>query len=324
MLSSSKPVIAVCAVRTGCGKSQLTLKIAKLLKQHGKNAVIARHPMPYGKLEEQSCQRFESSEDLLAGKCTVEEREEYEPLVREGFAVYAGVDYEKILRSAEKEADVVIWDGGNNDFSFYKPDLLFCVADALRPGHELLYHPGESNFRMADVIIINKASSADRGAVEKILANAKALNPKALVIEANSEISAEGIERIRGKKVIAVEDGPSITHGGLPFGAACLIAKKHDAVLADSSAHAVGSIKETFRKFPHLHNVLPAMGYSKRQLAELERTINKTPADFVVSGTPADLSRLIKCNKPIIQVSYSIQEIGKLSIEQLLKKKRFI
>lgn len=324
MLQSSKPVIAVCAVRTGCGKSQLTLKIAKILKARGKKPAIVRHPMPYGNLKAQELERFARASDLKKGNCTVEEREEFEPLIRAGLTVYAGVDYAKILRSAEKEADVVIWDGGNNDFPFYKPDLMFCVADALRPGHELLYHPGESNFRAADVIVVNKMNSASPKGVEQLLENAKSFNPKALLIEANSEISAEGLERIKGKRVIVVEDGPSITHGGLPLGAASIAVARNSAFIADCSKHAAKSIKETFRKFPHLHNVLPAMGYSKKQLSELERTINRTEADFVVSGTPADLSRLIKCNKPIIQVNYSIEEIGKPSIEQVLKKRQLI
>ncbi|MDO8646897.1 MAG: cyclic 2,3-diphosphoglycerate synthase [Candidatus Diapherotrites archaeon] len=319
-IKSNKLVIAVTATRTGAGKSQTTRRIAEILRDAGKRVVIIRHPMPYGILKDEICERFAKISDLEKFKCTIEEREEYEPLITERFVVYAGVDYGKILHEAEKEADIIINDGGNNDFYFLEPNLNICVTDPFRAGHELLYHPGETNFRMANVILINKVNTAPRESVKIILQNAKAVNPKALVVKVGSEIFAENPGRIKGKRVIAIEDGPSVTHGGLPFGVASIIAKKQKAILANPEKHSVGSIKETFKKFPHLHNILPAMGYGKKQLEELEKTINNTPADFVLSGTPIDLSRILKVNKPIIHVSYSLKEMQKPSLEQILKK----
>src|SRR3989344_553528 len=318
-LESKKPVIAVCAVRTGSGKSQTTRKIAELLKNAGKKVAIVRHPMPYGNLEKQVCQKFASFKDLKKQNCTIEEREEYEPLVKEGFTVFAGVDYEKILAKAAREADVIIFDGGNNDLPFFKTTLHITVLDPLRQGHETSYHPGEANLRMADVLLINKMNSASFKAVQRLVESARLANPKAIILKANSELHSEGIEKIRGKRVIAVEDGPSVTHGGLPFGVATLMAKRQKAKLVSVERNASGSLRQTFQKFKHLHNVLPAMGYSKQQLRELQQAINSTKADFVISGTPIDLRRILRINKPIIHVSYELKELGKPNLKAVLK-----
>jgi len=320
MLKSEKPVIAVCAVRTGCGKSQTTRKIAELLVAHKKTTVAIRHPMPYGDLTEQIVERFGSYDDLETFKCTIEEREEYEPHIAKGIVVYAGVDYEKILRAAEKEAEVILWDGGNNDLSFYKPDMLIVVADPLRAGHELLYYPGEVNLRMADVVVINKMDSAKKADVEIVKKNIKSVNPSALIIEANSPVSVDSPEVIKGKKVLVVEDGPTLTHGGMKYGAGFVAAQKVGVKeIIDPRPFAVRSILETFRKYPQTSQVLPAMGYGDEQIKDLEETINACPVDAVIIATPIDLSKLININKPSVRVSYKLEEIGEVTLESVLK-----
>lgn len=321
MLKSSKPVVAVCAVRTGCGKSQTSRKIVDYYKEKGVRVVAVRHPMPYGDLAKQAVQRFASYEDFKKHNCTIEEREEYEPYVERGLVIYAGVDYEKILREAEKEADIIIWDGGNNDIPFYKPNLHIVVTDPHRAGHEISYHPGEVNFRMADVIIINKIDTSQEGAVETIENNIQRFNPIAIVIKANSSFEVEDPNLIEGKRVLVVEDGPTLTHGGMAYGVGVVAAKKCKAKeLIDPRPFAVGSIKETFVKFKHLTNLLPAMGYGEEQRKELEETINKSDAETVVIGTPVDLGRLLKINKPATRVSYYLDEIGKPDLEEILRK----
>ena len=306
MIESSKKVVSICAVRTGCGKSPLTKRITKILKDKGKKFVVIRHPMPYGDLVKQAVQRFETLEDLDKHECTIEEREEYEPHIRNGVVVYAGVDYGAILGEAEKEADVILWDGGNNDFSFYKPDLLFVVADALRPGHELKYYPGETNFRMADIIVVNKVSENPEGA-DKIRINAAKYNPGAKIMDTDMELIADEEMDIKGKKVLVVEDGPTVTHGGMAFGAGYNFAKKSGAEIIDPRPHAVGSLKETFEKFPHLKEVLPAMGYFGQQLKDLEESINRSGAEVVVAGTPIDLKRVINPDIPLLHITYNIK-----------------
>jgi len=323
MIKSKKPVISICAVRTGAGKSQTSRKVAKVLKEHGERVVAIRHPMPYGNLKEEIVQRFADYIDLEKNKCTIEEREEYEPWIERGIIIYAGVDYEKILREAEKEADVIIWDGGNNDLPFYKPDLHIVVTDPHRAGHELLYHPGEANFRMADVIVINKMDSAPKEGVEKVLGNIKKFNPRAIVIKADSKIITEGDVYLHGKKVLVVEDGPTLTHGGMKYGAGIVAAKRAGAKVVSPVKSAVGSIKKTYDKYKHVHDVLPAMGYGEKQIKELETTINKVNADVVIDATPVKLAKLIKINKPVVSVDYVLKELG-LTLEKVLKKKRFI
>jgi predicted GTPase len=321
MVASTKPVIAVCAVRTGCGKSQTSRYVSNFLRKAGKKVVAVRHPMPYGDLAKQAVQRFATYEDCAKHECTIEEREEYESHIKNGTIVYAGVDYEAILRQAEKEADVVIWDGGNNDVPFYKPDLWITVADPLRPGHEMSYHPGEANFRAADVILINKANTAKPEDVEKVAANAKLHNPKATVIRASSDVVCEKPELIKGKKVLVVEDGPTITHGGMPYGAGKVAADKYGAKeLIDGRPFAVGSIKDTYKKYPHIGTLLPAMGYYPEQIKELEDTINKSNAEVVLIGTPFDLARLIKINKPTVYVGYELVDMGKPTVADVLQK----
>jgi len=320
MLKANVPVIAVCAVRTGAGKSQTTRKVAKILQSMGKKVVVVRHPMPYGDLREQVVQRFASYEDLDRYKCTIEEREEYEPHIERGIVVYAGVDYEKILRKAESECDVLIWDGGNNDIPFYKPDLHIVVADPHRPGHEVKYHPGETNLRMADVVIINKVDTANPENVEAVKNSIREVNPDADIIEACSPISTEKPEMIRGKSVLVVEDGPTLTHGEMRYGAATIAARRFGAKeIVDPEPYAVGSIKKTFKKYPHLKNVLPAMGYGKTQIEELEQTINKVPCDLVLAGTPINLERVMNVNKPLHRVRYELEEIGKPNLEDMIK-----
>jgi predicted GTPase len=321
MLKSTKPVIAVCAVRTGSGKSQTSRYVTNVLKAAGKKVVAVRHPMPYGDLAKQRVERLATYEDLKKFECTIEEREEYESHIKQGTVVYAGVDYEAILREAEKEADVIIWDGGNNDTPFYAPDLWITVADPLRPGHEVSYYPGETNFRAADIIVINKANTAKAEGIETVLKNAKALNPKATVIRAASEVVAEKPELIKGKKVLVVEDGPTITHGGMPYGAGKVAADKYGAgQLIDGRPFAVGSIKATYAKYPHIGTLLPAMGYYPEQVKELEETINKSNADVVLIGTPFDLARLIKINKPTCYVGYELVDMDKPSLKELMAK----
>jgi predicted GTPase len=319
MLKSKLPVVSVCAVRTGSGKSQTSRQVAKILKSKGLRVAAIRHPMPYGDLREQIWERFASYDDLNKYSCTIEEREEYEPHIDNGIMVYAGVDYEKILREAEKEADVIVWDGGNNDWSFYVPDLNIVVADPHRAGHELLYHPGETNLRMADVIIINKEDTADPQKVKQVKENIKLVNPRATVLDAESPITADKPELVRGKRVLVIEDGPTITHGGMPFGAGMVYAKKFGArEFVDPRPYAVGSIKEAYRKYPHLGAILPALGYSEKQVAELKETIDKVPCDVVVIGTPIDLRRVVSINQPTVRVKYDLKVLGPVSLEQIL------
>jgi predicted GTPase len=321
MLKSEVPVVSVCAVRTGSGKSQTSRQVAKILKSKGLSVAAIRHPMPYGDLRKQICERFASYADLDKYECTIEEREEYEPHIDNGIIVYAGVDYEKILREAEKEADVIVWDGGNNDTSFYKPDLNIVVADPHRAGNELTYYPGETNLRMANVVIINKVDTADPQKVDLVRANVRAVNPTATVLEAASPITADNPDAVRGKRALVIEDGPTITHGGMAFGAGVVFAKKFGAAeLVDPRPYAVGSIKEAYRKYPHLGAVLPALGYDSKQVEELKQTIDRTPCDIVVIGTPIDLRRVITINKPTVRVKYELQVLGSISLEQILSQ----
>lgn len=307
MLHSTKPVISICAVRTGSGKSQTARKILDILKKTGKRVVAVRHPMPYGDLEKQKVQRFASYADLDRHKCTIEEREEYEPYTSRGFVVYAGVEYEAILKEAEKEADIIIWDGGNNDFSFYKPDLEIVVLDPLRSGDELKYYPGAINFRRGHVLIINKMDSATEEQIALLKANIRKYNPNAKVILADSKLTAAQLD-LKGKRVLAVEDGPTTTHGGVKTGAACVFAQRNSAVLVDPRKYACGEIKKTFNEYPGIGTLLPAMGYSQKQIKDLEETINRVPCDAVVSGTPISLAKLIKINKPMVTVTYDLEE----------------
>ena len=321
MIKSTKPVIAVCAVRTGSGKSQTTRKVIEILHQAGKKVVAIRHPMPYGNLVEQKVQRFAKMEDLDKHKCTIEEREEYEPHVARGNVIYAGVDYEAILREAEKEADIIVWDGGNNDMPFYKPDLHITVADPHRPGDELFYYPGEANLRMADVIVINKIDTADSEDVRAVRESIFEVNPDAMVIEAASPIFVEDYHLIQGKSVLAVEDGPTLTHGEMTYGAAVVAAEKFGAAeLVDPRPYTVGTITKTYEKYPEIGTLLPAMGYGDKQVKDLETTINKTECDVVIIGTPIDLRKIIKINKPAVRVTYDLQEIGKPDLMDALKK----
>ncbi|MEM2280494.1 MAG: cyclic 2,3-diphosphoglycerate synthase [Candidatus Bathyarchaeia archaeon] len=320
MLKAKVPVVSVGAVRTGCGKSQTSQRVAKILKDKGLNVVVVRHPMPYGDLRRQVCQRFATHEDLDRYNCTIEEREEIEPHLENGVIVYAGVDYERILREAEGEADIIVWDGGNNDIPFYKPDLHIVVTDPHRAGHELAYHPGETNLRMANVVIINKVDTAAPENVNCVKENVKKVNPKAIILEAASPITADKPELIKGKRVLVIEDGPTLTHGEMPYGAATILAEQLDASeLIDPRPYAVGSIKEAYKQYPHLGNVLPALGYGEKQIAELNETIANTPCDVVVIGTPVDLRRLITINKPTVRVKYELKVLGPLSLEQVLE-----
>ena len=320
MLGSIKPVVAVCATRTGCGKSQTSRKIGQELLDAGLRVALIRHPMPYGDLEAMRVQRFATLEDIDASHPTIEEREEYEEPVRLGMVMYAGVDYEAIMRQAEEEADVIIWDGGNNDFPFIAPDLLIVVADALRPGHELLYHPGETNVRMADVVVINKVDSAEAHNVERVLENVESVNPLAKVIFAKSPTTLDPGPSLRGAHVLVVEDGPTLTHGGMPFGAGLVAARAAGAAsIVDPRPFAVGSIRELFATWPQLANVLPAMGYSDEQLSELEATINAADCDVVVTGTPFDLGRLITSRHPIRHVRYELEEVGSPTLAEVLE-----
>jgi len=320
MLKSKRPMIAICAVRTGCGKSQTSQKISQILHDMGIKFVAIREPMPYGDLVEQTAMRMATYEDLAKHKCTIEEREEYEAYVEKGFIIWTGVDYEKILREAEKEADVIVWDGGNNEISFYVPDLQIVVADPLRPGHEITYHPGEVNARIADVVIINKVNSAKKEDVETVRKNIKKINPRAIIIESNSKVTVEEPEKAKGKKVLVVEDGPTLTHGGTSYGAGIVAAEQLGCEIIDPRPYAVGTIKETYKEFPNLGKVLPAMGYSDEQMKELEDTINNAEVDAVLVGTPFDLARLLKINKPSTRVRYEIDEIGKPDLKEIVEK----
>jgi predicted GTPase len=320
MLKSKLPVVAVCAVRTGAGKSPVSRSVSRSLKKLMGRVVVIRHPMPYGDLSEQVCERFASYEDLKRYDCTIEEREEYEPHIDIGNVVYAGVDYEKILREAEKEADVILWDGGNNDMSFYKPDLQIVVADPLRAGHELLYYPGETNLRMADIVVINKVDSATPQDLEIVRRNIKAVRPQAQIIEAESEIKVEDPKAIKGKRVVAVEDGPTVTHGGMKEGAGAVAARRFGAKeLIDPKPYAVGSIRSTYEKYPHLGKVLPAMGYGEKQIAELKETIQRINFDTLIIGTPIDLRRVMEISKPAVRVRYEVRELTKPTLEDVLR-----
>jgi len=321
MIKSTKPVVAICAVRTGSGKSQTTRKALSILRDKGRRVVAVRHPMPYGDLSEQICQRFESIADMEKHKCTIEEMEEYEPHIAMGAVVYAGVDYEKILREAEKEADVVLWDGGNNDTPFFKPDLYITVADPHRPGHELAYYPGRINFERADVIVINKIDTADKNGIDTVVAHVKEYNPKAKIVMAKSPVTVEKPELIKGKRVLVIEDGPTLTHGGMKIGAGTVAAQQCGAAaLVDPRPYIVGKMKETFEKYPDIGTLLPAMGYSKQQIRDLEATVNACECDSVIIGTPIDLGRIIKINKPHTRVTYELVEVGSPNLKELLAK----
>ncbi len=322
MLPSTKPVVAVCAVRTGSGKSQTTRKVAEVLRAKGRRVVVCRHPMPYGDLVAQEVQRFQTIEDLARHRCTIEEMEEYEPHLRRGTVVFAGVDYAKILRAAEQEADVVLWDGGNNDTPFFRPDLHLVVADPLRAGHEVTYYPGRVNFERAHAIVINKMDSAGSEGVRTIEANARKMNPKAILVHANSPVSASDPSKIRGRRVVCIEDGPTCTHGDMAYGAAVVAAKRLGAKeILDPRPHAVGSIAETYRKYPSTGAVLPAMGYGEAQVRDLEATVNAVPGcECVIVGTPIDLGRLVKFKADHVRVTYELEEIGKPDLAELLAK----
>ena len=321
-IKSSKPVVSVCAARTGSGKSQTTRRVAELLMARGYTVAAIRHPMPYGDLVKQAVQRFANYKDLAAQNCTIEEREEYEPHIARGILVYAGVDYERILRQAEAEVDVILWDGGNNDLSFYQSDLHIVVVDPHRPGHELTYHPGETNLLMADVVVINKVDTADRDAVMTVRENVRSRNPGAILIEAASPIFVDDPAAIRGKRVLVVEDGPTLTHGEMAYGAGWVAARRFGAAeIIDPRPFATGTIAQTYAKYPTTGSVLPAMGYGDKQMRELERTINRSDADLVLIGTPIDLGRLLKLNKPSQRIRYELQEIGQPTLDEVLAKR---
>ena len=319
-IKSTKPVVAICAVRTGVGKSQTTRRVVDILRQEGLKVAAIRHPMPYGDLAKQAVQRFATLEDLDKEQCTIEEREEYAPHIENGTLVFAGVDYEAILRKAEQEADVILWDGGNNDFSFYKADLYITLADPHRPGHECLYYPGEVNVRLADVIIINKCDSARPEFVAKVAENCRNLNPKATILYADSPMIADNPELIKGKRVLVVEDGPTLTHGEMGYGAGFLAAQKYGAAeIVDPRPFAVGSLLDTFQPWAHLGPILPAMGYSEKQCKELEETIAKADVDTVVVGTPIDLSLVIDIKQPSTRIRYNLEEKSAPSLQELLQ-----
>lgn len=322
MVKSTKPVVSVCAVRTGCGKSQTTRKVAKTLKDMGFKVAAVRHPMPYGDLVAQRVQKFETLEDLKKHNCTIEEMEEYEPHIMAGIPIFAGVDYEAILREAEKIADIVLWDGGNNDLPFFKSDLEIVVVDPHRPGHEMSYHPGEANFRRADVIVINKIDTADANDVLEVRENIREINPTAIVIDGASPIFVDKPELIRNKRVLVVEDGPTLTHGEMQYGAGVMAAYRFGAAeLVDPRPWAVGTIADTFEKYPEIGELLPAMGYGQKQMQDLEKTINAVECDMVIIATPIDLGRLVKFNKPTVTVGYELQEIGNPTLKDVLGNK---
>jgi predicted GTPase len=322
MLDSSKPVVAVCAVRTGSGKSQTTRHVCGKLQELGRKVVVIRHPMPYGDLVAQRVQRFADYADLDKYECTIEEREEYEPHIDRGVVVYAGVDYEAILREAEQEAEVIVWDGGNNDLPFYRPDLHITVADPHRAGHELTYYPGESNLRAADVVVLNKVDTANLADIAKVRSNVRAVNPEATIIEAASPIFVEDPGAIPGKRVLVVEDGPTLTHGEMAYGAGLVAARRFGAAeIIDPRPYAVGSISETFEKYPDTGPVLPAMGYGDEQVCDLEQTINAAPCDLVIIGTPIDLRRVVDLKHPADRVRYELQVIGRPTLREILQAK---
>jgi predicted GTPase len=321
MLPSKVPVVSVCAVRTGCGKSQTTRRVIGILRESGRRVVAIRHPMPYGDLVAQRVQRFAAMEDLDKHRCTIEEREEYEPHIVSGGVIYAGVDYGAILAEAEKEADVIVWDGGNNDLPFYVPRLEIVVADPHRPGHERSYHPGEANLRRAHVVVINKLDSAPPEGVATVRQSIRELNPEATVVEAASPIFVDDPRAIRGKKVLAIEDGPTLTHGEMKYGAGVLAALRHGAAeVVDPRPYTVGTITETFQKYPGIGPLLPAMGYGEQQMKDLAATVDRTPADLVLVATPIDLRRVVKIGKPALRVRYELQEIGKPDLVDVLKE----
>ena len=320
MITSTKPVVAVCAVRTGCGKSQTSRRVGQILVEHGLKVALIRHPMPYGDLERMRVQRFATIEDIDASDPTIEEREEYEEPVRMGMVMYAGVDYADILRAAEREADVIIWDGGNNDYPFYAPDLFITVVDPLRPGHELRYHPGETNLRMAGVVVVNKIDSADDAAVAEVVANVARINPAAVIVKAASPVTLDPGPSLTGARVVVVEDGPTITHGQMPYGAGTVAARQAGATtFIDPRPYAVGSIKDTFDKYPTIGAVLPAMGYGDIQRKELEETLRAIDCDVVIAGTPMDLRRVVDPGHPIRRASYELSEVGSPTLSDVLQ-----
>jgi predicted GTPase len=325
-LHSSKPVVAICAVRTGSGKSQTTRHVARILREAGKRVAVLRHPMPYGDLTKQAVQRFERYEDLEAADATIEEREEYEPHLAEGNIVFAGIDYDAILRRAEQEADVIVWDGGNNDTPFIHPNVHIVVVDPHRPGHEVRYHPGEQNLRMADVCVVNKTDTAPPQGVEAVIESIRRVNPSAKIVRAASPFEVEeDTHKIEGKRVLAIEDGPTLTHGEMSYGAAVLAAKQGGAAgLVDPRPFAVGSIKETFARYPHVTELLPAMGYGRKQMEELRETIAKSDAELVLIGTPIDLRRVIDLDKPALRVTYRLQELGEPTLGEILRDRGII
>ena len=319
MLKSRKKVISVCAIRTGCGKSQTSREVIKVLRKMGKKVVVVRHPMPYGDLTRQEVQRFSVYEDFEKHNCTIEEREEYEPHITDGIVVYAGIDYEKILRQAEKEADVIVWDGGNNDTPFFKPDIHIVVFDPHRAGHETSYHPGETNLIMADIAVINKVDSAAPENVEKVRKAIERNNSRAKIVLADSELFGEGVERIKGKNVLVIEDGPTLTHGEMTYGAGVIAARRNGvAQLVDPRPYLVGSLKLTFKQYPQIGSLLPAMGYGRQQMKDLEETINTVPCDIVVIATPVDLTRLLSINKPSILIRYRYKNNSTPTLEKEL------
>ncbi|WP_306590225.1 cyclic 2,3-diphosphoglycerate synthase [Geothrix sp. 21YS21S-4] len=321
MIASSKPVIGITAVRTGAGKSQTTRFISNILKKLGKKVVAIRHPMPYGDLAKQACQRFADYSDLDKHECTIEEREEYEPHIDNGFVVYAGVDYEQIIRSAEKEADVILWDGGNNDLPFYKSDLHICIADPLRSGHEMAYHPGEANFRRADIILINKCDSAKEEDIQAIERNAAAVNAKARVLRATSPVTCDRPEIVKDRRALVIEDGPTLTHGSMTYGAGVVAARAVGAKeIVDPSPYAVASLAATYRKYPNAKGILPAMGYGDQQVRDLQATIEATPCDVVLSGTPIDLTRVLQVSKPMTRVRYDLAEVREGALEAEVRR----
>lgn len=325
MLKSKLPVISVCAVRTGCGKSQTSRKVVQTLRKYNKRVGVIRHPMPYGDLVAQKVQKFTSYQDLIDQKCTIEEIEEYEPHIDSGANVYAGVDYQAIIDKAEQENDIILWDGGNNDWSFYKPDVEIVVMDPLRAGDELKFYPGEVNLRRADVIVLNKIDSASTENIFTVRKNIEQFNPEAVIIDAASPIFVKEWQQIRGKSVLVIEDGPTLTHGDMQFGAGWLAAKKFGAKdIIDPRSYAVGSIKDTFQKYSHLEKILPAMGYGDAQISDLKATIESIPCDLVIVGTPIDLSKVINFKKPAVRVRYDLQELGEIDLDYALKSKGLI